>query len=134
MKGKVKQIFCSLIVVAIVIVSVPTTHYLLYLNEIFSSIHYFYDESDNIGIRELIQKNDYTTADFWFKNNNYEEAADEFLNESKHEYYEKLSYTEQVFAKEILLEPLYDFKLTDSVLDKLSGNMFCLSKKMLCFC
>lgn len=129
MKGKAKQIFCILIVVAIVIVSVPTTHYLLYLNEIFSSIHYIYDESDSIGIKELIQKNDYTTADFWFKNNNYEEAAYELLNESKHEYYEKLSYTEQVFAKEILLEPLYDFKLTDSVLDKLSGNMFCLSKK-----
>lgn len=129
MKGKVKQILSVAIVVIVVILSVPTTHYLFYLNEVFSSIHYKYDESDNIGIKELIQKNEYTIEDFWFKNNNYEEAANKLLNENQHEYYEKLSYTEQVFAKEILLEPLYDFKLTDSVLDKLSGNMFCLSKK-----
>ena len=96
MKGKVKQISCVLIVVAIVLVSVPTTHYLLYLNEVFSSVHYIYDESDNIGIKELIQKNDYTIEDFWFKNNNYEEAAYELLNESKHEYYEKLSYYRRI--------------------------------------
>lgn len=129
MKGKVKQIVSVVIVVTVVILSVPTTHYLLYLNEIFSNTHYKYDESDNKGVKELIQRNEYTIDDFWFKNNNYEEAANELLNENQHEYYEKLSYAEQVFAKEILLESLYDFRLTESVLDKLSGNMFCLSKK-----
>ncbi len=35
---------------------------------------------------------------------------------------------EKVFAKEILMEPVYNFSLSEEILSKLSGQMQCLSK------
>ena len=114
--------------VVFIAISIPTTYYLLYLHELFSTTYYIYDDSSDITVQSLIKESGYSTKDFWFKNNTYEEKAVELLYETDYEYYNKVTYSEQVLATELLLEPLYDFSLKEEIIDKLSIKMQCLSK------